>query len=227
MLYPETVEGKAFELLKALMQDKELANFYLVGGTALSLYLGHRKSIDLDLFTPFPFDVEALEANFLKKYNFERNVHFFKNSLSGMLDGVKVDCITYDYPIVGEPIITKDGIRLIGMQDIAAMKLSAICQDGSRLKDFVDVACLSAKYSLNDMIQTYHVKYKHVNPVSPLKALIYFDDIKFNEKIEMINGSFEWKKVEKRLYNMVKNDNTVFASFPMKEESRKTGRSSL
>lgn len=55
MLHKDTVKRETFELLKELMQDKDLQCFNLAGGTALALYLGHRISIDLDLFTPVQF----------------------------------------------------------------------------------------------------------------------------------------------------------------------------
>lgn len=62
MLYKETVTGTTLELLKRLMADPGLAQFALVGGTNLSLRLGHRKSIDLDLFTNSSFDAQLLAA---------------------------------------------------------------------------------------------------------------------------------------------------------------------
>lgn len=51
MLHKETVERRTLELLMTLMQDEGLKDFALVGGTALSLYMGHRKSVDLDFFS--------------------------------------------------------------------------------------------------------------------------------------------------------------------------------
>jgi hypothetical protein len=57
------------------------------------------------------------------------------------------------------------------------MKLSVIADDGSRLKDFIDIACLSTKLSLSDMLNAYKLKYKNSNPIRPLKGLTYFKDI--------------------------------------------------
>ena len=61
MLYKETIEGETFDLLKTLMHDERLSDFMLAGGTSLALYLGHRKSIDFDLFTEKSFDAGAIE----------------------------------------------------------------------------------------------------------------------------------------------------------------------
>lgn len=61
MLYLQTVERETLGLLKRLIQDDPFKNFNLAGDTALALYLGHRVSIDLDLFTPDEFDASQLE----------------------------------------------------------------------------------------------------------------------------------------------------------------------
>ncbi|KAA6351134.1 hypothetical protein EZS27_001560 [termite gut metagenome] len=213
MLHTETATGETFELLKTLMQDKEFTNFYLVGGTALALYLGHRRSIDLDLFTPFPFDSETVEKYLVEKYNFDSDFRR-NNTLKGTINNTKIDCITYAYPFV-EDICVSDNIRLYAMKDIAAMKLSAIAGDGSRLKDFIDIACLSVKLSLSDMLEAYQKKFEHCNAISPIKGMTYFDDIIFTEPIVMMKGIYDWKKIQKRLYDMIKEENTVFQSFPV------------
>jgi hypothetical protein len=70
MLRTETVERDTLELLKTLMQDEKLEQFNLVGGTALALYMGHRKSIDLDLFSLQEFDMSELEEHLINTYNF-------------------------------------------------------------------------------------------------------------------------------------------------------------
>ena len=60
MLHKETVTQEMWELLQRLMKDEKLKEFNLVGGTALSLIIGHRLSIDLDLFSIKDFDQNAL-----------------------------------------------------------------------------------------------------------------------------------------------------------------------
>ncbi|MGN7885394.1 nucleotidyl transferase AbiEii/AbiGii toxin family protein [Dyadobacter sp. 22481] len=60
MLHEETVEASTLALIRRLMADEKLADFYLVGGTALSLRLGHRISIDIDLFIGKDFDSAAV-----------------------------------------------------------------------------------------------------------------------------------------------------------------------
>lgn len=211
MLYTNAIKGETFELLKILMQDEQFSGFKLAGGTSLALYLGHRKSIDFDLFTEKLFDASSLEKHLIETYDFK--VDFLeKNTVKGSINDIKIDFISHNYPYVEDPLTTKDGIRLYGIKDIAAMKLSAIADDGSRLKDFIDVAFLSTKLSLFDMLKAYQQKYKNSNPMRPLKGLSYFEDININEPIQMIRGKYDWKKIEKRLHLMIKREHDTFGS---------------
>ncbi|MDR1257722.1 MAG: nucleotidyl transferase AbiEii/AbiGii toxin family protein [Tannerellaceae bacterium] len=221
MLYPETVKRETFELLIALMHDEMLADFHLAGGTALALYLGHRMSIDLDLFTPVEFDALELESHMIEKYNFQTSLKRYINTLKGYIGDVKIDCIAHKYECVGPVYHTKEGIRLYSMKDIAAMKLSAVADNGTRLKDFIDVACLSTKMSLSDMLNAYKDKYPDANAITPYKGLTYFVDINFNEPVVMINGTYKREFLEKRLRNMVNRENSLFYGFPIIKEGKK------
>lgn len=162
MLYTQTVEAGTYELLKSIMNDSTFSQFALAGGTALSLLIGHRKSIDLDLFTTEEFSPQKLEKYLQEKYAFRGD--FMEGfSLKGEADGVKLDFILHDYPNV-ESRLQEDGIRLYGLKDIAAMKLSAISDNGTRLKDFIDVAYLSGYLSLKEMLTAFETKYPQTNP---------------------------------------------------------------
>lgn len=87
MLYTQTVAPRTPELLKKLEAEPSLVAFNLAGGTAL--YLGHRKSVDLDLFTPQSFDAKKLETFLADKYGF-RTDFMEADTLKGTIDGVKV-----------------------------------------------------------------------------------------------------------------------------------------
>ncbi|MDR3256613.1 MAG: nucleotidyl transferase AbiEii/AbiGii toxin family protein [Endomicrobium sp.] len=213
MLQTQTVKEETFELLKKLMQEKMLTNFYLVGGTALALYLGHRISIDLDLFTQDSFDSVKLSDHLIKKYNFKSDF-IEKNTIKGTINNVKVDFITYNYPFV-EKTFAENNIRLCSMIDIVAMKLSVIVDDGTRLKDFIDIACLSTRFSLSDMLSAYEKKYKNSNVVAVLKGLTYYDDVNIKEKIICSSGIYKWKKIKKRLYDMMLERDMLFKSLPV------------
>lgn len=213
MLHTETVTGEAFELLKKLMKDSKLTDFNLAGGTALALLMGHRKSIDLDLFTSKPFDTKKIENHLTDEYNFMVD-YSETNTLKGDINGLKVDFITHNYPFI-ESLSLKDEIRFYGVKDIAAMKLSAIADNGTRLKDFVDIACLSTKMSLKEMLESYRYKYANTSTYRALKGLSYYEDVKFKEPIEMVNGHYEWSRIEKRLQNMIRNENRIFTDLPI------------
>ena len=87
IILPETLQ-----LLKELQQDPLLGQFFLVGGTALALHIGHRLSIDLDLFSEKPFDTNELETHLALNYTFNTD-YLASNTLKGFIDEIKVDFI--------------------------------------------------------------------------------------------------------------------------------------
>jgi len=190
------------------MRDEKLKHFHLVGGTALALYMGHRKSVDIDLFSRQLFDVDEV-ANYLEHtYGFYTG-RKVKATLIGNIYSVKVDFIWYSYPLV-EPVMDFDGIRMYSMPDIAAMKLTAISQSGNRLKDFVDVAFLSSRMSLEDMLNAFGKKYPNTSIMSAVRGLTYYDDVDFSGTIDLMDGTFKWKTIEKRLKEMITYTDRVF-----------------
>ena len=99
MLQYKSIYPKTLELLKGLMQNPSLTDFALAGGTGLSLQIGHRISIDIDLFSQNSFDNERLITELNRSYK----VNIFnqdKNSLSLTLNDINVDIITYSYPFL-------------------------------------------------------------------------------------------------------------------------------
>lgn len=130
MLHKETVEAGTLDLIQRLMTDKNLQEFYLVGGTALSLKLGHRLSIDIDMFTGKDFDSSRLSQHLHNQYGLTDAINI-KNGVFGFIDQIKVDFISHQYPLV-KPVELSDGIRMLSMQDIGAMKLHAIVQNSQQ-----------------------------------------------------------------------------------------------
>jgi hypothetical protein len=212
MLRKETVTAATLELLNNLMLDKELDAFYLAGGTALSLQIGHRISVDIDLFSNTSFDQDKISVYLETERKLQLNF-LDRNTIKGEINHVQVDLITHAYPLVN-PIVSVAGIRLASLEDIAAMKLNAIIGNGSRLKDFVDVAFLSSHLSLERMIAAYEKKYQTRNPVMPLKSLSYFNDINHNEPIQLIGVKYQWDVIEQRLKGMMQSPVNVFPKIP-------------
>jgi hypothetical protein len=82
--------------------------------------------------------------------------------------------------------------------------------NGTRLKDFVDIAFLSGFLSLNDMINAYEIKYQTRNTITIIKSVSYFSDINYNEPIKLVATNFEWFLIENRLRQIVANPNQIF-----------------
>ena len=210
MLHYETIAPATRELLNKLMSDDHLQDFVLVGGTSLALQLGHRLSVDLDLFCETDFNEEDLRSYLERSYHFQTD--FMERSIvKGEIKGVQIDCIAHCYPWLN-PFEKEDGIRLASLEDICAMKLNAIASNGTRIKDFVDVAYLSSMFSMRQMLSLYEEKY-HANPLMPLKGIVFFDDINKAAPVKMADGKpLDWKKIEKRLLAMEKSLNKIFES---------------
>lgn len=157
MLHTETVETRTLDLIRALMSDAKFQEFFLVGGTALSLKLGHRMSVDIDVFTDKEFDAASIGAYLDANYELTDS-SVIKNGVFGFIEEVKVDLISHRYPLI-KPVEVIDGIRMLSLEDIGAMKLHAIVQNGSRLKDFIDVYYLLERIPLTLVSNTYCQKY--------------------------------------------------------------------
>jgi hypothetical protein len=208
MLHKNTIEVATLGLLKELMKDEFLNDFVLVGGTALALQIGHRNSIDLDLFTKEPINEPELFTYLKYKYSFEKD--FGKNNtLKGQIEGVKIDMITHNYPNIQNNVLV-EGVRMASLPDIAAMKFNAIMNTGTRIKDFIDIAFLSSWLPMGEMLSGYGNKYPNVNPNMVYKSLSYFKDIDFSEPINLMVGKLKWPVIEKRLLAMINNPSKIF-----------------
>ncbi|MDD5569589.1 MAG: nucleotidyl transferase AbiEii/AbiGii toxin family protein [Bacteroidales bacterium] len=199
MLYKETVGLKIFNLIKEIQGFKKFSKFYLAGGTALSLQFGHRKSIDIDLFTEKDFNHIEIN-NFLKeKYkNRYKNSFLDINSCGGFIDGIKIDILAHKYKLLDNPI-EKENVKFLGLNDISAMKVNAIYSDGSRVKDFIDIYFLLDKMSLNDIIENFRRKYNSENSYYATKSIVYFDDVRLNDFPVITDKKIKWKDIKSRL----------------------------
>ena len=173
MLYLETVESSTLELLKKLQRLPVLEQTRLVGGTALALQLGHRKSIDLDFFGTVDCEAEYLRESIagiasLTILKESPHIHIY------IVDGIKVDIVNYKYPWLDD-VVLEQGLRLASVSDIAAMKITAIIGRGTK-KDFIDIAFLLHHFSLEEILHFYAAKYNDSSVFMAMKSLAYFDD---------------------------------------------------
>ena len=175
MLQTKTVPQNTLRILKKIQADPKMEAFHLVGGTALALYLGHRTSMDIDLFTTEAFDAELLNSKLQKTVQFQDAIQT-ENTLKGVADGVKVDLLRHPYPWI-KPTVNENGVSLVSREDIIAMKLNAITISGQRAKDFIDIYFLLNDFSLSQMLGFYKEKYRQKNVFHVIKSLTYFDEI--------------------------------------------------
>ena len=210
MLYTKTVETGTLDLIRQLMKDSELSAFNLVGGTALSLQLGHRKSIDIDLFTDKDFNANHM-ARHLSAEHQAQKLRTLPNGVFSFIHGIKVDIIAHQYPVLNK-VLLQDGIRMLSLEDIGAMKLNAILNNGTRLKDFADVYRLLEKVPLQKLTEAFERKYPDVNKQMAHGALLYHVDVNKREKIDYIGKNISFNKIQERLQQAVANQNKIFKS---------------
>ncbi len=203
MLYKETVEPSTLGLLIELMNLPELQQFRLVGGTALSLLLGHRKSIDIDLFTDQPFDRNLI----LNKLSNRFQDFIFADEKSPRLlfttiNNIKVDVIhTFEKFYAPEVIIEQ--IRFAATEEIIALKLNAIAGRGAK-KDFWDLNALLKQYSLEEMLKFYQNRYPQNSLMMVLKSIPYF----IEADLDMDPYSFDnlnWTTIKKNIIKAFNN----------------------
>ncbi len=205
---PFIIAPQTLNLIKELQVLPELSDFYLVGGTSLALQIGHRNSIDIDLFTVNDFDVNLL-LDVLNQFYTVQQIYIRKNTLLTFINNVKVDFITHKYEII-KPIIFDENIRMLSMQDICAMKLNAIVDSGQRLKDFLDVYFLLEYFSVKQMVGFYQQKYPNKNEIMALRALTYFDDLDLNIDPPIMHKIVTIDQIKDRILNGVMHSNKIF-----------------
>lgn len=201
-MFEKAIDAKTRQVLNKVKETGVLDNFYLAGGTALSLILGHRKSVDLDFFSSrFP-KTEILLAR-LKPLEPEI-INQDKGTLDLYIDDVKVSFLKYDYPLIGD-LLEFDGVKIASISDIACMKLSAISSRGSK-KDFIDLYFILEKESFDKLLSLFQRKFKGVDyqMAHILKSLVYFDDAE-QDPDPVFLVPFDWEKAKATISRAILN----------------------
>jgi predicted nucleotidyltransferase component of viral defense system len=201
MLQTQTIQPKLLELLKKIMASSVFEAFNLVGGTSLALQIGHRFSVDIDMFGNSQID----EIEFIQELSNFGSVVILKKSKNIIIfsvDGIKVDFVNYKYPLLDKLTII-DGIRMVSVKDISAMKLNAIAGRGSK-KDFIDLYFLLQKHSLSEMLSFYTNKYIDGSEFMVLKSLTFFDDAD-NEEMPIMFEDINWDEIKKTVLHAEEN----------------------
>ena len=191
--------------LKQLMQIEEFNKFRLVGGTALSLQLGHRQSFDIDLFTDAEYgsiDFSALEAKLIEIFRFVDTsaVDFVGIGKSYFIGNNENELVKLDL-FHTEPFIFpynfKKNVRLSSIEEIAAMKFEVI-GNGGRKKDFWDIHELLESYTLDEMIEFYLKR----NPYGYTKDELLVKVVDFSNA----ENDFEPNCYKEKIWELIKLD---------------------
>lgn len=199
----DILDEKRTEILPLLKTFKD--DFYLAGGTALALQIGHRDSIDFDFFSPESFSTEELFRKVDQVFKSHRVIKTqeAKDTLSVVIDdGIKMSFFAFPYKLI-EPLLDKNNFKMSTIADIGAMKLSAITSR-SVLKDYVDLYFILHKIGLNELLQMTETKFPTLDANLILKSLVYFDDIQEEPILFKHGDDVSFASVKKYLSEEVK-----------------------
>lgn len=201
-MFLEVLDKKRKKLLPQLVFLKKYG-FYLSGGTALALQLGHRTSLDLDFYTEKKFDNKKLLLELEKKFKNVILIQKPEQTLIVKINEIEVSFFHYSYSLVYPPVKI-EGVPLASKEDIAAMKIIAISDRGTK-RDFIDIYFLLKEFSLQKIFEFVKKKYPNFNIYVGLRGLTYFVDAekKQQRRLYLFRSVF-WDKVKKILIKEVK-----------------------
>lgn len=198
-MHPETIDPKSKDNLMILKNGENgnlLSDYYLAGGTAVALHLGHRLSRDLVFFSATPFNGVLLKSKISELGNYEDDISRDNNTI-GSFNGTKLSFMYF------KPGLTEDpqhfaGVTIAPLKDLMAMKVSAISQRGAK-RDFIDLYFIMKKLemSITDVMLHYFDKYKDFkpNPIEALKSLTFFDDAE-KEIMPIMEIPVQWQEIK-------------------------------
>lgn len=195
-MFDQTILPDTLRAIQLASQIPAVSNAYLAGGTALALQIGHRISIDLDFFTLIDFDENQLEMDLIKFPGFKLQNKAWK-TLLGSIGQTQFSFFYYKYPLL-DKTIPYGGIELAGKKDLAAMKIHALSDRGTK-RDFVDLFFLGKVFSLDEMLEFYNHKYSDLDDklYHILRSLDYFMDAEnLEERSLQMLVDYNWDEVK-------------------------------
>ncbi len=197
--YEQATTPACLRALDYLRQQSFIGNFYLAGGTALALQIGHRVSTDLDWFSAGQ-RLLAPERETIRRILQAADDEQFVVAAEqdGMmftrLLGAEVSFIYQHHPLL-EPPVSYRGIQLASPVDIGLMKLAAINSRGTR-RDFIDLYSLRDVVTLDRLLELATVKYADRPSflAVAVRALAYFEDAE-RQPVPRMLTPVEWADV--------------------------------
>ncbi len=185
-------------LLAEIGQMPFAGRFYLAGGTALALWLGHRVSVDLDFFSDVDEVDDESRAEIVAAFKQRRTIEVLENTFGNLLmkvEGTHVGFFSYGYPLL-EPPAEVLGVRVAGLLDIGMMKLDALISRGAR-KDFYDLYFIARQVPLEEMLHQGPVKYPYARDyeIMALTSLTDFDNADRDVAVETFDR-VSWEAVK-------------------------------
>lgn len=167
---------------------------YLAGGTALALQIGHRISVDLDFFISEKFDEREATLELSTVEEFQKKSQAWQTVL-GKVGKTEFSLFYYEYPVLKQTL-SFEGIHLLDKPDIAAMKIHALEERGTK-RDFFDVFFLAKEFTFEEMLGFYDQKYKVLNDhlYAIIRSLSYFADAEADEKSPRMLVDTPWEEV--------------------------------
>lgn len=199
--HPEVITPAVEGAIEGLHSKSILGRFYLAGGTGLALHLGHRRSVDLDLFSAEALDQDALvqKAQDLPGFSLLAKS---EATLHAKIRGTKVSFLSYAYPLLFPLRLFLD-VQVADPRDIGCMKVGAIAGRGTK-RDFIDLYMVSKRYGLGRLLEWFRNKYAQANYsiVHVLKSLTYFEDAEQDPMPDML-VPLTWQEVKQFLLSEV------------------------
>ena len=191
-------------LLKRIGPSLTDHGFYLAGGTALAIQLGHRRSVDFDWFTGDSIQAPLRLAQRLRDDGIPLRVQeTAEGTIHATVSRVRVSFFEYRYEMLREPIAWPAfGCVLASLEDIVCMKLAAVAQRGSK-KDFVDVYALGRRqFTLKEMLDLYKRRFDVDDIAHVLYSLAYFDDADAERMPQMVRP-VRWPVVKQTIRSWI------------------------
>jgi len=221
-IFKKGINDFLWETLIKYQNEPFYKDFHLVGGTALSLQIGHRISDDIDLFTTETLKKEKI-FNYAKKIKNDVEIQNDDETIFQLYfpgNNLKIDFVQYPYKLLDPLVITEEGLHMVGKNDIAAMKMSAAGTRGYEAKDFIDLYYLLQEMTIDQIIENFKRKYQNENPIHYIRSMAFFDDVTedswksvkiINDKISVNDVKYTLTKnirdYEKRVLNNKNNSN--------------------
>ncbi len=165
--------------------------YYLVGGTAIALHLGHRRSIDFDLFTDHTFDPMVIRNKINKFKHIDYTFTQGSGELTVLIEKVKFTFFHYPF-VIERPTDINTIIHMPDLITLGAMKAFALGRR-AKWKDYVDLFFIFQRHTFQEIVEkTNNIFKSEYNEKLFRTQLGYFDDIDYSEQIEYMEG-FEKK----------------------------------